>query len=156
MKKTVLFIICLLVPITVGTISAYITRNNMVVFDNIQKPTLTPPGWVFPIAWSILYTLMGIALFIALINCKDKAHVIVVLIPYVIQLILNFWWSIIFFNYEMYGVAFICLVLMWAMIIRSIIVFSSVSLSAAAIMLPYLLWVTFAGYLNVSIYLINK
>lgn len=154
-KNIILFIICVSVPIMVGLVSGYITKDNRMVFDTINKPALTPPAMVFPIAWSILYVLMGLASFIALINCKDLSQSAYVLLPYVIQLILNFAWSIIFFNMQSYGLAFACLILMWLMIIRTIMFFATVSMLSAWLMAPYILWVTFAGYLNLMIVIIN-
>lgn len=150
-RRVFIFIICVFIPIAVGMVSGYLTRNNMSVFDTISKPELTPPAIVFPIAWSILYLLMGMASFFAYINCNDIAHRFYILFPYVIQLALNFLWSIIFFNMQAYGLAFVCLVFMWIMVIRTMMFFNTVSSLGFWLLVPYILWITFAGYLNLSI-----
>lgn len=154
-KNIIICVICIAVPVIVGLVSGYITRDNMVVFDSIKKPALTPPAIVFPIAWSILYVMMGIASFLALKNCRDFTQIVSVMIPYIIQLILNFIWSIIFFNTQSYGLALACLVLMWIMIVRSMITFATVSMIAGWFLLPYIIWVSFAAYLNVMIVIMN-
>ena len=145
-------ITCLAIPLAVGSLSALLTRNSMETFNAITKPGLSPPGWLFPVVWTILYILMGIASYLVLTSGKpnDKA-----LTSYVIQLVFNFFWSIIFFNLELYLVAFIWLVLLWLLILKTTILFYEISKPAGYLMVPYLLWVTFAGYLNLSIYLLN-
>lgn len=145
-------IICLAAPLAVGILSAFLTRNGMETFHLIAKPPLSPPGWLFPLVWTILYLLMGIASYLVLISGKPNDHA---LATYDIQLIFNFFWSIIFFNLKLYLFAFIWLVLLWLLILRTIFLFYKISKPAAYLMVPYLLWVTFAGYLNLSIYLLN-
>ena len=145
-------ITCLAIPLAVGSLSALLTQNSMETFNSIAKPSLAPPGWLFPVVWTILYILMGIASYLVLTSGKpnDKA-----LTTYVIQLVFNFFWSIIFFNLELYLFAFIWLVLLWLLIIKTTLLFYQISKPAGYLMIPYLLWVTFAGYLNLSIYLLN-
>lgn len=155
LKNALLFVVCIAAPILVGMLSAYLTKNNMVVFDVIEKPVLTPPAMVFPIAWSVLYILMGVASFLAIINCSDSSHTMSVLLPYIAQLALNFFWSIVFFNMQSYGFALAILILMWIMIIRSMIAFATASNVAAMLMVPYVIWVTFAAYLNIMIVIMN-
>lgn len=154
-KNILLFAVCIAIPVMVGLGSGYITKDNMVVFDAIRKPLLTPPAFVFPIAWSILYVLMGIASFVAIINCWDGSQRVAVMIPYVIQLILNFAWSLIFFNMQNYGLALVCLALMWIMIVRTMMSFSTVSILSTWFLFPYILWVSFALYLNLMIVIMN-
>ena len=143
---------CLAIPLAVGSLSAFLTRDNMETFDLINKPLLAPPGWLFPIVWTILYILMGIASYLVLTSGKPNDTALIV---YGIQLVFNFFWSIIFFNLELYLFAFIWLVLLWLLILKTASLFYQVSKPAGYLMLPYLLWVTFAGYLNFFIYLLN-
>ena len=143
---------CLIIPLAIGIISALLTRNNMETFDLINKPLLAPPSWLFPVVWTILYILMGIASYLVFISKKPNKTALTV---YGIQLIFNFFWSIIFFNLELYLFAFIWLVLLWLLIFKTTILFYQISKPAGYLMIPYLLWVTFAGYLNFSIYLLN-
>ena len=148
--KTLIF--CIVLPLAVGGLSAFLTRNSMQTFDSINKPSLAPPGWLFPVAWTILYILMGIASYLVVTSRKPNGSA---LITYGLQLIFNFFWSIIFFNLNLYLFAFIWLVMLWILILKTTIQFYQISEPAGYLMIPYLLWVTFAGYLNLSIYLLN-
>ena len=145
-------ITCLAIPLAVGSLSALLTRNSMETFGSISKPILAPPGWLFPVVWTILYILMGIASYLVLTSGKPNHTALTV---YGIQLAFNFLWSIIFFNLGLYLFAFIWLILLWLLILETTILFHQISKPAGYLMLPYLLWVTFAGYLNYSIYLLN-
>lgn len=145
-------IVCLIIPLAVGGISAYLTRNSMMVYGALNKPFLSPPGRLFPVVWTILYVLMGIASYLVLTSGKPDDNALTI---YGIQLIFNFFWSIIFFNMQLYLAAFIWLVLLWIMILKTVVMFFRISGAAGYMMLPYLVWVTFAGYLNFSVYLLN-
>lgn len=145
-------IICLVIPLAVGSLSALLTRNSMETFGSINKPILAPPAWLFPVVWTILYILMGIASYLVLTSSKENRKALTV---YSIQLVFNFLWSIIFFNLELYLFAFIWLVLLWLLILETAILFYQISKTAGYLMIPYLLWVTFASYLNYFIYLLN-
>ena len=145
-------ITCLAIPLAVGSLSALLTQNSMATFNSITKPGLSPPGWLFPVVWTILYILMGIASYLVLTSGKPNDNALTI---YTIQLVFNFFWSIIFFNLELYLFAFIWLVLLWLLILITTLLFYQISKPAGYLMIPYLLWVTFAGYLNLSIYLLN-
>ena len=143
---------CIALPLAVGGISALLTRNGMQTFQTLNKPALAPPAWLFPVAWTILYVLMGIASYLVLTSGKPNKFALTL---YSVQLIFNFFWSIIFFNLERYLFAFIWLILLWVLILLTTISFFKISKPAGYLMLPYLLWVAFAGYLNLCIYLLN-
>ena len=144
--------ICIIIPLFVGTLSAFLTHDAMTTFETIQKPVLSPPGWLFPIVWTVLYILMGIASYLVL-TTESSQHV--TLFIYKIQLFFNFIWPIIFFNLRLYLLAFIWLIILWLLILITAILFYKTNKLAGYLMLPYLIWVTFAGYLNLSIYLLN-
>lgn len=144
--------LCVAIPLAMGGISAFLTRNSMEVFESVNKPALSPPGWLFPVVWTILYVLMGIASYLVLTSKKESSTALTV---YGIQLFFNFLWSIIFFNLRLYLLAFYWLILLWLLILKTITLFYRISKPAAALLLPYLLWVTFAGYLNFFIFLLN-
>lgn len=145
-------IICLIIPLAVGGLSALLTQNSMQTFTSINKPILAPPAWLFPVVWTILYILMGIASYLVLTSNKENHTALTV---YSIQLGFNFLWSIIFFNLKLYLLAFIWLILLWLLIFETIMQFYQITKRAGYLMIPYLLWVTFAGYLNYFIYLLN-
>lgn len=154
-KKTKQFLICIAVPLLVGGLSALITRTGMDTFETINKPSLSPPGWLFPVVWTVLFILMGIASYLVLVSEKPQGEINRALTVYGIQLIFNFFWSIFFFNFSLYLFSFIWLVLLWLLILATAVLFYRISKLAGYLMIPYLLWVTFAGYLNFQIYLLN-
>lgn len=147
------FIISLVIPLCIGGLAAFITRGSMSAFESLNKPPLSPPGWLFPVVWTILYIMMGIASYF--IYTSQSPSKKIALGIYGIQLFFNFFWSIIFFNLEMYFLAFIWLVVLFLSIWACIYVFGSINKKAAYLLVPYLLWVTFAGYLNYMIFLLN-
>lgn len=150
-----LLTICIIIPLAVGALSGFISSGAMDSFRTLNKPPLSPPGFLFPIVWTILYILMGIASYLVLTSGQSKTKVKDAMITYSLQLFFNFFWSIIFFNLEWYMFAFVWLVVLWVLIFNTIISFYEISKTAAYLLIPYLLWVTFAGYLNLGIYLLN-
>lgn len=139
-------------PLAVGGLSAFITRNSFEQFSEINQPALSPPGWLFPVVWTVLYILMGIASYLVISSEKNSRPA---LIFYGLQLLFNFIWSPIFFNLQNYLLAFIVLVILWILVVITTVMFYKISKPAGYLMIPYILWITFAGYLNLAIYLIN-
>ena len=157
LKKLKPYIISVVIALAVGGLSAVVTSGSMDVYSKINQPALSPPSTVFPIVWTILFTLMGISAALVLSYRDTKPEdVRRALIVYGINLAVNFLWSIFFFNMQAYLFSFIWLLLLWAVIATMIVLFKKVSPLAAYLQIPYLLWVTFAGYLNLSIYLLNR
>lgn len=138
----------------VGAIAGYLTKDSMTIYQQLEKSALSPPGWVFPVVWTILYILMGISAYLIYVSDSEEKDRAISL--YVLQLFLNFSWSIIFFNMEAYLFAFVVLVLLWVIIFLMIRSFYEINKIAGLLQIPYLLWVTIAGYLNLSIYLLNR
>ena len=153
-NKKLLFL-CIALPLLVGITAGLLTRDSMSTFSMLNKPPLAPPGILFPIVWTILYTLMGIASYLVLSSGKNQDDITTALIVYLLQLAINFFWPIFFFNLEWYLFAFFWLILLWVLIRKTIQLFYPLSKTAAYLMIPYLVWVTFAGYLNLGIYLLN-
>ena len=151
-----LLLFCVAIPLIVGGISGFISRGSMDAFEALDKPPLSPPGWLFPVVWTILYILMGIASYLVITSGQSQRKVSNALKIYGLQLLFNFFWSIWFFNLQLYYFAFIWLVLLWILIIITILSFYRISKPAAYLMIPYLLWVTFAGYLNLGIAMLNS
>ena len=138
-----------------GVLSGLLSRQEMQMYaEMIQKPPLSPPAILFPLVWTILYALMGIgAARIAASadgNIRSRA-----LNVFVVQLVVNFFWSLIFFNAQAYGFALVWLLLLWVLIIAMILLFWPVDRLAALLQIPYLLWVTFAAYLNYGVWRLN-
>ena len=145
----------ILIPLAVGGIAGLLTGSGMKAFESLNQPPLSPPGWLFPIVWTILYVLMGIASYLVFFteNEENKFRALAV---YVLQLIVNFFWPIFFFGFELYFFAFLWLLLLWVLILWTIREFRKINEMAAVLLLPYLLWVTFAGYLNFGIWWLNR
>lgn len=151
------YVISVAIALAVGGLSALLTAGSMDLYSEIVQPPLAPPSFLFPVVWTILYILMGIsAAMIYLEKDRMPREVSRALIVYAVNLFLNFFWSIIFFNMRAFLFSFIWLVLLWATIAVMIIKFRRIKPLAGYLQIPYLVWVTFAGYLNLAIYILNK
>ncbi len=155
-KRIKPYVISILIALGVGGLSALVTRGSMDIYGEIEKPALAPPGFLFPIVWGILFVLMGISAAIVYNKTKNRKTVYRTgLGVYALQLVVNFFWSVIFFNLRAFLFSFLWLILLWVLIVIMILRFYKISPLAAYLQIPYLLWVTFAGYLNFMIYLMN-
>lgn len=156
-KKIKPYVISIAIALAVGGLSALLTRNNVQVYETINRPALAPPMILFPIVWSILFILMGISSAIIYVKREENPDTAMTALKvYGAQLVVNFFWTIIFFNMQAYLFAFIWLIILWILIFLMIIEFRKISPLAAWLQLPYLLWVTFAGYLTLMIWLLNR
>lgn len=151
------FSVAIAIPLTVGTLSAALTKDSMDVYSMLKTPPLSPPSIVFPIVWTILFILMGISSALVYVNRENNPDAAKRgLIYYAISLVLNFLWSIVFFHLEAAFFALIILAMLLYFIIQSILQYYKVSPLAAYLQIPYMLWVAFAGYLNAGIWLLNQ
>lgn len=146
---------CIAIPLLVGVLAGFISKDSIETFTTLNKPVLSPPGWLFPIVWTILYILMGLASYIVVTSVASENSTNNAITFYAIQLGFNFFWTIWFFNFKLYFFSFAWLIILWVFILLTIIKFYKISKYAAYLMYPYLLWVTFAGFLNFSITLLN-
>ncbi len=156
MKKIKPYIISILIALGVGGLSAFFTRNSMDLYSEIIRPPLSPPSILFPIVWTVLFILMGISA--AMIYTNETAPEYQkksALYTYAISLIVNFFWSIIFFNMRSFLFAFVWLILLLYLIIKTIIKYKKIEPVAAYLQIPYAIWVTFAGYLTLAIFILN-
>lgn len=153
-KKLFTLMIFIFIPLAVGGLSAFLTKDAMSSYGQIIKPDFAPPSFIFPIIWTILYILMGISSYI--IWSSDNEMKQTALDWYAIQLLFNFIWSIIFFNFQNYLLSFIWLIVLIICICIMIIKFYKISPISAYLQIPYLLWCLIAAYLNLSIYFLNK
>lgn len=153
-------IVAIAIPLAIGMLSSFITKDAMMSFNAMKKPPLAPPGILFPIVWTILYILMGISSYIiyaydaqndtSSLNLKNKC-----LLLYAIQLIFNFFWSIIFFKFKLYIFAFAWLIILWILVFKLMKESKKISKVASYLLIPYLVWMAFAAYLNIGIIILN-
>ena len=148
-------IICLAIPLVVGGAAGLLTMNSMEAFEALNQPPLSPPGWLFPVVWTVLYVLMGIASYLVSVSDAPQEEKARALWTYGIQLAFNFLWPIAFFNLKWYLFAFLWPVILWILILITALRFGRIRKPAGYLLVPYLLWVAFAGYLNLGIYLLN-
>jgi len=139
----------------IGAVSALLAGSFSDFFDKYKEPPLLPPAWLFPVVWTILYAVMGFSAYMIYNSAADEDKRKNALKIYWIQLALNFSWSIIFFRFEALWLAFAVILALWIMIIAMIAAFRKISPVAALINIPYLIWVTFAAYLNFATAWIN-
>ncbi len=151
-KNKSTLIIAILIPIAVGTLSAFFT-GNMLLYSKLNKPSLSPSGFIFPIVWIVLYILMGISSYIIYESDNPKKRK--ALKTYSLQLFFNFWWSIIFFRFSLYLFAFLWLLALIFLISVMIYWFYKIKPISSYLQIPYLLWCLFAAYLNFMIYRLN-
>lgn len=148
-------ILCLLLPVAVGGLSALFTKDGMQQFNALPKPPLTPSPWVFPVAWTILYLLMGEASYLVCTSDAPQSQIERSLSLYGVQLALNFLWPIVFFTMRAYLSAFVVLILLWIFAFLTLLSFWGIRRRAGVLLLPYLLWLSFALYLNWGVYSLN-
>lgn len=147
-------LICLAIPLAVGGLASLLS-GGMDSYKVMNQPPLSPPGWLFPIVWTILYLLMGYASYRVATADTPRQEIKKALTFYAIQLALNFLWPIVFFRFEAYWLAFFVLLALWVFIYLTMHLFSEIDETAENLLIPYLLWVTFAGYLNLGVALLN-
>lgn len=156
MKKAIMLIIYVAIPLCVGALSSFLTRNAYSDYANLNRPIFSPPGSVFPVVWTILYILMGLGAYIVYYTETEDMSRIIGLALYYVQLIMNFVWSIAFFGQKLYLFAFIWLIVMWLVIIAMLGHFKKVSTLAFVLNVPLVVWCTFAAYLNLGTYILNR
>lgn len=158
MKKSTwkTYVFWILLTEAVGALSGWLTKAATNSYtDTIVQPPLSPPAIAFPIVWGILFALMGIGAARVYLAPASGARFRGLLL-FFLQLLFNFFWSIIFFNFQAFGFAFIWLVILWILILLMILSFRKVDRLAAWLQIPYLLWVIYAAYLNLGVWLLNK
>ncbi len=148
--------ISILIPLLVGAVAGLFTSSGVNSWYAIaNKPWFNPPNWLFAPIWTALYIMMGIAFFLIWRTDSDKSIKQTAMIFFVAQLVLNFFWSLIFFKLQQTGWAFAEMSIMWLMILFTIIWFGKISSTASWLLVPYICWVSFALILNYSIWKLN-
>ena len=151
MKKIWLF---LGLPLAVGGLATLLS-GGMGNYDSFAQPPLSPPGWVFPVVWTVLYLAMGYASWRVYRKEENPGQRRLSLGLYLAQLLVNFLWPIVFFRYQAFLAAFGVLIVLWILIVVTMWQFYKSDERAGDLLIAYLLWVTFAGYLNLGVYLLN-
>lgn len=150
------YAVWILLTEAVGVLSGLLSAGGTRIFqETVIQPPLSPPGFLFPVVWSILYALMGIGAARVFMQEKSPERGRALNL-YFVQLTVNFFWSLIFFNAQAYGLAFFWLLLLWVLVLCMIIAFGKVDPVAAYLQIPYLLWITFAAYLNLGVWYLNS
>ncbi len=143
----------ILISLGVGVIAGLLTRSSVTDYAMLDKPAFSPPAWLFPLVWGILYVLMGISSYMIYESmCANRTNALKL---YGIQLAVNFLWPLIFFNLRWYFFAFVWILLLWVLIIAMILSFYRCNKTAAYLQIPYLVWVTFATVLTYAVAMMN-
>jgi tryptophan-rich sensory protein len=154
-RNILIYSVSIAVPLAVGVISALLTMGNMDIYKELDTPPLSPPSVLFPIVWTVLYILMGISCATVWKYRKTDKNAEKALYYYAASLVFNFVWSILFFNLRLFLPAFIWLLMLLYLIIRTVVCYFKVYRPAAYLQIPYIVWVAFAGYLNLGIRILN-
>lgn len=158
MNKSQIFklIASIILPLALGAIAGMFTSQSVPEwYATLNRPSFNPPNWIFGPVWTTLYMLMGISLFLIWKQDASKERNLAILV-FLLQLLLNFGWSFIFFYFNMIGFALVEIILLWISIVTMLVLFYKIKPMTAYINLPYLLWATFATVLNASYYFLNK
>lgn len=154
--KIVPFFVSIGIPLGVGALSSLFTQDTMAQYQQLKQPSFAPPGWIFPVVWTILYILMGIASYMVYRTKGKQPDTKKALLLYITQLVVNFFWGILFFGLEWRGIALLWLLLLWLLIVLTAVRFYEIRKTAAFLMVPYILWVSFAGILNYAVWQLNR
>lgn len=149
-------LINLIIPVGGGTLVGYLNKNSFEVYKSLEKPFFSPPPIVFPIVWTILYILMGIAAYRIYMKNKIKGLNSDGYFYYIIQLICNFTWTFIFFTFRLYGLSFLWIIVIITLVIIVTFKFLRVDKIATLLMIPYIIWLAFAGVLNYFVWMLNE
>lgn len=143
------------ISLGVEALSGLLTSGSMDIYEKIYKPPLAPPGWIFPVVWTVLFILMGISAYLVYVKAKQNSGLCQqarsAFFWYAAQLVINMGWSLIFFVLHAYLLAFAWLLLLWYLVFVTACKFYKISPLAGKLMIPYLVWLTFAAYLNLAI-----
>lgn len=148
-------ITALVIPLALGGLSAFLTRDGMAAYGALYKPPLSPAAWVFPVVWVLLYLLMGLASYLIAVASVSEGRRERALSFYAVQLAANFFWPVIFFGMYAWTMAFFWLLLLLGLVLITLLLFWHIKETAGKLLLPYLLWLFFALYLNLGVAILN-
>lgn len=148
-------LVSIIIAEVTGALSGALAGNSAEIYQMLSQPPLSPPGWVFPVVWTFLYALMGISAYLVYQSPVQEWYKRSALQFYGVQLLFNFLWSIIFFRFGLYGLSVAVIFLLIILVVITMVKFCSINRIAAGILLPYLLWLLFAVYLNIGVAVLN-
>jgi len=155
-KKIIYFVVAIGICLLAGYIGSYYATPGIPTwYAGLEKPDLTPPSWIFGPVWTVLYILMGLSLYLILQSGLKNPEVKVALVLFIFQLVLNVGWSFFFFGQHSTFYGFLAIVLLWAILLCTIIQVFRISFAASLLLLPVLVWITFAAVLNYLIMTLN-
>lgn len=156
LKEFIKLVVSIIIVFIAGAIGNFATMSEITTwYAALAKPSWTPPNWLFGPVWTTLYILMGIALYLVWSKGLERKDVKIAIGVFAVQLILNTLWSIIFFgSHSLFG-GLVTIIILWIAILANIIVFYRISKPAGLLLIPYIVWVSIASYLNYSVYLLN-
>jgi len=155
MNKILKAVLTIAIPPVVGALSAFLIRNNVFIYDVLQKPPFALPNNLFSVVWGVLYLTIGVGLYLfttAKVSADDRSYALTV---FTFQLMLNFFWPILFFNYRMFLLAFLLLIVLFVFVAITVSAFYNAKKSAGIVLIPYLLFLVYAGYLNFGVWFLN-
>jgi tryptophan-rich sensory protein len=156
LREVPMLIGSILIPLVIGYIGAFVTLPQISTwYSSLSKPWWSPPNWLFGPIWTTLYLLMGIALFLVWREGLHRRDVRFAILIFGVQLVINLLWSVVFFSFHALFGSFILVMLLWLAILANIIAFLIISKWAGLLLVPYIVWVSIASYLNYSVYLLN-
>ena len=147
------FFACLFVSVGTGVLATLFTKSTLDLYLGAARPALFPPAFLFPLIWGVLFMLAGFGLYLIFISGAETRLRSAAIDSYMLQLAAGFMWSIIFFNLRSFGFASIWLVLMLGLLLYTMHTFRRISCTAALLLIPYLLWILFTGYLSFAVWL---
>lgn len=153
-RKWIPYLLFVLLTEAVGALAGFLIRDGVKAYGMVEKPPLTPPGTVFPIVWGILYLLMGVGA--ARIYLSSYPNKNTALSLFGVQLAVNFFWPLLFFNQQAFGLAFFWLIILFVLVLLMTLNFWKADRFAALLQIPYLIWLIYAGYLNLGVWILNK
>ena len=156
LREVPMLIGSILIPLVIGYIGAIVTLPQISTwYSSLSKPWWSPPNWLFGPIWTTLYLLMGVALFLVWREGLHRRDVQFAILIFGVQLAINLLWSVVFFSFHALFGSFILVMLLWLAILANIIAFLIISKWAGLLLVPYIVWVSIASYLNYSVYLLN-
>lgn len=152
-KPRNVYIVSIAIALAAGLISSLVSMGKMGEYEALRQPPLAPPGWLFPVVWTILFVLMGVGAARVYLNSPERFPFALKL--YVLQLVLNVLWTPLYFALNLRLAAFVLLLILLGVVIAMTVHFRKVDRTAAYLQIPYIVWLVFAGYLNLATYILN-